>query len=928
MRTHWICLFLLLSNLLQAQLSEQQFHRPETVYAPRVFWHWMNGNVSREGINLDLESMAATGLGGGILFNQIGSVPKGSVQYLSAEWIGLAVHVLEQADRLDLKFMLHVDPDFSGDEGQWVMPENATKKIVWSETLVKGGDKINILLPRPMMNQGFYKEVAVLAFTNENRTIVSNIVDLTNHTDAEGRLSWNVPKGSWTVVRIGCSVSEDVAHDSSDSPEMDKLNPNGIKKHLEKFLEPLFEQTRPFHGRSFEGLTIDSCSIGSLGWTEDMVAEFQKRAGYNLKPFLLVFTGRQVNSSMETARFLWDLHRVQTEMLEEYYYDGIREMLKKKGLNLLVERYDNPGSTKLEDNPSDMKTYFDRNFVNRMHQKVAVDFEHQPHPTAKPGIVMDSCGILNNRNNTWFSKSTDCFEYVRRCHYILQSGLLVADAAYFTGEGSPIPTTLISGHTIGLLNRNDLLQRASVKNGVLVLPDGMIYRILILPNMKTISLPVLRKLKLLLEDGLWISAIKPTNWYGHLSLKEQAEWKAIVEDVWNKLPAGIYRYGVGRLFINVPDERLYEEVKLTSDFSYVSSVPNAEINYLHNRIGSEDVWFVSNGRFRNDTIMASFRVKGMQPEWWDPQTGEIRPINIYRQHDEQTLIPLIMQPYESGFVVFRKAITQPVFDGLTKDGILFFSANPDLFPGNLPTPNQNGVSVSDSSTTTLPDMLILNGNRLFRKKGSYALVNSTNSKQIQEPLLLKKNLPIYQLSKDWMVHFPEGGGVPKQLILDSLTSLHTVKEIGVKYFSGTASWQRTFQLTTKDLKGNQLVLDLGQVANVAEIYVNGKSAGLCWKPPFRLNVTNLLKPGENELDIRVTNLWVNRLIGDEFLPSENQYDERGVIKVLPDWYKNGQPKIGDRVTFSTRKNYDQKSPLIESGLIGPVTLSAWRILLE
>lgn len=156
--------------------------------------------------------------------------------------------------------------------------------------------------------------------------------------------------------------------------------------------------------------------------------------------------------------------------------------------------------------------------------------------------------------------------------------------------------------------------------------------------------------------------------------------------------------------------------------------------------------------------------------------------------------------------------------------------------------------------------------------------------------------------------------------------MHTLKEFGVKYFSGTASWQRSFDLTPKDLIGNHLILDLGQVAVLAEIYVNGKSAGMCWKPPFRLDITNLLKPGENQLDIRVTNLWVNRLIGDEFLTAENQYDAWGEIKALPEWYKNNQPKTGERITFVTWKQYDRNGPLVESGLVGPVTLSIWKAL--
>jgi len=1210
MRTCWICLFLLLSNLSQAQLSEQQFNRPETVYAPRVCWQWLNGNVTREGVNLDLEAMAATGLGGGILYNNALGTPAGTE---------LTVHTLQQADRLGLKFLLH------STSGPWITPENATQQVVWSEASLKGGETVNLQLPKPFANREFYKDIAVLAYpslkgeeqpfrsllqyvtvsgkpvdmhvltdfdfhqsislervpaemvltmsepfeaacfivhrektrslngpvddpptlqleasddgilyakvcelgtpalrTSEVPAFVnfppvtakyyrlrsnkptkiteielvaapriegwdwkanfrykadafhfnpdepapgsvvnaSKIIDLTNLTNADGSLSWNAPKGNWTVVRIGCTVT-------GADLEMDKLSRYGVQQYEAKFLKPLVEQTKPYHGHSLEGLVLDSVEPGDQNWTRDLLSEFQKHAGYDLKTYLLAFTGRYVNSAKDTERFLWDLRRVQSELLVDHYYGGMRDILNKEGLSLLIGNDELPENPSFADYPSELKAKLDLKLVQRDPLAGYIYFAHEPHPTAQPGTNIGPYGTPFNRNTTWFNKATDYFEYLHRCQYMLQSGLCVADAAYFLGEEVVGPIDLQNpnpGHAFDVLSRDALLQRATVQNHCLVMPDGRSYRFLILPDFKSMSLPVLRKLKALLEDGLWISACKPTTWPGLMSLKDQTEWKGIVEDLWNILPDGVYRYGAGRLFIHVPAVKLYEEAKLRPDFSYASTNPNALVNYLHRRIGSDDAWFVCNNRREKDTILASFRIIGRQPEWWDPQTGEIRPISIFRQHDEQTLIPLTFQPSESGFVVFRKPLKQAVYDGLMNDGVPLLSANPDDFPITTPTDlkgdfsltvwakpevvakkdrsyllfpqngsekygvgnaavglaiGQNGVRVFEQETQArevlfvpqklegwnliniiyknnvpivyingikaaegkksafvvhanrnelapvnpliqlfqgentkpvwtaqtldsaavqalfakgrtlegLPETLTMNGNHLFRQKGGYTLLNP-GTIQDKPTLLLKKDLPVYDLSRDWTVHFPEGKGAPEQFAMDSLTSLHQVHEFGVKYFSGTASWQRTFQLTPKDLLGNHLILDLGQVAILAEIYVNGKSAGMCWKPPFRLDVTNLLRPGENQLDIRVTNLWVNRLIGDEFLPVENQYDAWGEIKTLPDWFTSNQPKTGQRVTFVTWKQYDQNSPLVESGLIGPVTLSIWKTLKE
>ena len=1239
MRTRLICLLLLLSNLLHAQLSEQQFNRPETVYAPRVFWQWMNGNITREGINLDLEAMAATGLGGGILFNTAVGIPAGPVNYRSAEWTELTVHALQQADRLGLKLMLHSAAGYSGTGGPWITPENAMQEVVWSEAFVKGDESVNLQLPKPFAKQGYYKDIAVLAFpslkgeeqpfrnllqsvtvsgkladsriltdfdfhksifldrvpaemvltfsepleaacfiVHREKTLppghpydgprddpptlqlessydgilyakvcdlstptlraaevpafvnfpsvkakyyrirsnkptnlteielvaaariegwdwkanfqyksgnfnfnanepaagsvvnASKIVDLTSQTSADGSLSWNAPKGNWTIVRIGCTITGEVqaaAPQSGVGLEVDKLSRYGIQQHYEQFLKPLFDQTRPYHGRSLEGLTIDSWEVGSQNWTRDMLPEFQKRAGYDLKTYLLAFTGRYVNSAKETERFLWDLHRIQSDMLVEYYFGGMRELLRKEGLTLLTGLFQPNQASRFLDYPAALKTQVDFQLSQRVPQATTFDFAHQPHPTAQPGMVMGPFGTHLNRNNTWFSKATDYFEYLRRCQYILQSGLFVADAAYFMGEEVVGPIDLQNpnpGHAFDVLSRDVLLQRANVQNHCLVLPDGMSYRFLILPNIQTMSLPVLRKLKSLLEDGLWISAQKPTTWPGLMPSKDQADWQSIVDELWSILPDGVYRYGSGRLFINVPATKLFEEARLNPDFTFTSSNPNAVVNYQHRRIGSDEAWFVCNNRRENDTILASFRIIGMQPEWWNPQTGEVRTISIFRQHDEQTLIPLTLQPSESGFVVFRKPLKQPVYDGFMNNGVPLLSANPDdytltteadlktdftlsvwakpdvvakngrsylLFPqsgaekygaghailglsigqngirifeqetqakevlyvpqklegwnliniiykNNTPIVCINGVNVAEGKkslftvhanrnelapvnpliqlfqgentkpewlpqaldsaaiyqcfvlgrpTEKLPETLGLNGNRLFREKGDYSLLNPGAAKK-EKPLQLKKNLPIYDLSTNWIVRFPEGKGAPASFAMDSLISLHQVQDFGVKHFSGTAIWQRSFNMTPKDLFGNHLILDLGQVANLAEVYVNGKSAGSCWKPPFRLDITNLLKPGENQLEIHVTNLWVNRLIGDEFLPAENQYDAWGELKTLPEWYKNNEVKTGDRITFVTWRQYDQSGPLVESGLVGPVTLSVWKVFKE
>jgi hypothetical protein len=187
------------------------------------------------------------------------------------------------------------------------------------------------------------------------------------------------------------------------------------------------------------------------------------------------------------------------------------------------------------------------------------------------------------------------------------------------------------------------------------------------------------------------------------------------------------------------------------------------------------------------------------------------------------------------------------------------------------------------------------------------------------------------LSKAWQVSFPADRGAPTSISLPQLASLHLHETDGVKHFSGTCTYTKTFQMAAH--KSNRVFLNLGSVAAIAELKVNGKDFGILWKRPFEVDISNVLKAGTNHIEVKVTNLWPNRLIGDEQFPEENEYTPgggasgfasliNGAIVKLPEWYMQGKPKPKtQRVTFTTWKHYKKDDPLLESGLIGPVTLS-------
>lgn len=142
-----------------------------------------------------------------------------------------------------------------------------------------------------------------------------------------------------------------------------------------------------------------------------------------------------------------------------------------------------------------------------------------------------------------------------------------------------------------------------------------------------------------------------------------------------------------------------------------------------------------------------------------------------------------------------------------------------------------------------------------------------------------------------------GLGAPPSITLDKLTSWSNNPDTGVKYFSGTATYTKTIDAPAAWLRsGTHVWIDLGKVKNLAEVTVNGKSLGIVWHAPYSVDATTALKPGQNELTIKVTNAWVNRLIGDQ------------------------QPDATKKYTFADVKPYKATSPLLPSGLLGPVTI--------
>ncbi len=571
----------------------------------------------------------------------------------------------------------------------------------------------------------------------------ASVTDLTRLMSSEGRLSWEAPPGAWTVLRLGYTPVGTQNHPAPDGGlglECDKYSPAAMDYHFEQFFGKLLPALRPLAAKGLAGALIDSYEVGFQNWTPAFPEEFARRCGYDLRKYLPAMTGRIVGSPEISERFLWDVRRAQADMMADYYYGRFAELCRKHGLKAYTEPYEGgpfdemqigsrvdvpmgefwigrgnhrsaklaasvghvygkpvvgaesftgaPQFSKWQEHPYSMKPLGDWMFAQGINHYIFHRYAHQPHPDAVPGMTMGPWGFHFDRTNTWWNQGRAWLEYVTRCQYLLRQGLFVADLLYFTGETAPLAAPSRRqlqpppprGYDWDTAEREAILRRASVRDGRLVLPDGMSYRLLVLRDEGVMTLELLRKLRDLVREGLWLVGPKPgrpASLAGHPD--SDAEWRDIAQQVWGELDGKAARertYGKGRVFWGLPLEDVLEKLKVPPDFDYTARSRDAEVNYIHRRAGEAEIYFVANRRRRSEDLICEFRVEGKQPELWNPLTGEITPVAVWEPAPGRTRLPLRLGPAGSVFVVFRSKAQGPRWRAVVRDGQTVLGAAP------------------------------------------------------------------------------------------------------------------------------------------------------------------------------------------------------------------------------------------------------------
>jgi hypothetical protein len=478
--------------------------------------------------------------------------------------------------------------------------------------------------------------------------------------------------------------------------------------------------------------------------------------------------------------------------------------------------------------PATLKPTADSEFLNGINRIVISESVHQPLIEKAPGMTLGPFGQWFNRNETWAEQAHAWVTYLARTSFLLQQGHFGADVVYFYGEDSnltavfadkapPIP----AGYGFDYINADGLIHELRVAAGRITTPSGMSYRLLGLdPYSQHMSLPVLRAIYRLVEQGAVVAGPKPTD---DPSLADDpAEFRKLSDALFGD-GTGTHQIGKGTVYAGWDLAAVLKALNVPADFDYTKAQSDTNLLFVHRKLAGGDIYFVDNRNDRDEIVEASFRVTGEAPELWRAETGSFEPAS-FKIADGRTKVPLKLEPWGTVFVVFRHPTTET--------------------SRALPPRTETALST---------------------------------------------------VGGDWTIRFQPGRGAPASITMHQLESWSRNADPGVRYFSGIGTYTKTLRANAQWFKkGARMWIDLGDVKNLAEVTVNGKSLGVVWHKPYRVDASSALKPGDNEISIKVINAWVNRLIGDQ------------------------QPAVTTPVTFADFKPYKADSPLLESGLLGPV----------
>ena len=737
-------------------------------------------------------------------------------------------------------------------------------------------------------------ELATPSVTPDDVVAKSDVIDLTSKLRPDGTLAWTPPDGRWVVLRLGYSLLGITNHPATAEAtglEVDKLNHTFVKNYMETYLDS-YKQTvgADYMGkRGIRCVVNDSWEAGSQNWTDDMIAQFKKRRGYDPTPWMPVLAGFVVESAESSDRFLWDFRKTIGDLIADEHYGQLEATLHEWGMRHYGESHESgrafvadgmevkkfnevpmsamwtqtPGVNKEQYNynaddresasvahiygqnlaaaesltaaaapwawsPATLKPTADQELLNGINRFVIHESAHQPLVDKKPGLTLGPFGQWFNRNETWAEEAGPWVNYLARSSYLLQQGHFAADLLYFYGEDSNL--TAIFEH-----------KSPGVPAGYgfdYINADGLIHMLSVVNG------------RIITKSGMSYRVLGLDPYSQHMSLPVLRAIHKLVQD--GAVVAG---------------------PKPTDDPSLADD--SAEFRKLNEELFGDGSGVHQAGTgtvYAGQNLADVFKSLKVAPDFdYTKPESDTRLLFAHRKLAEGDLY----------FVDNRNDRDEKV------DAVFRVTGKaPELWHPETGKAEPVSYNVANGRTT-VPLHL--------EPWGTVFVVFRTTTQTASRTLPGRVETQIATVEGPWKVSFQPGRGAPASITLDKLISWSDSADSGVKYFSGEGTYTKTLQASSDWFKdGTKLWIDLGDVKNLAEVTVNGRALGQVWHAPYRVDATNALKPGANEVSIKVINAWVNRLIGDQ------------------------QPDATTKYTFADVKPYKANSPLLPSGLIGPV----------
>ncbi len=825
-----------------------------------------------------------------------------------------------------------------------VTPDMAAKTLTWSEMQIEGPTTEPIQLPTPKHRSDYYKDIAVLAYPIRDKSLnltrkpirdlekkiasqeigwdapdcrflledfpaiegeedasLKDIINLTDKFLPDGTLNWQGPQGKWAVLRFGFTIANARVSTSSSNWQglvIDYMDSEIFKQYWDQIVVPILDDAGPLVGKTLRYLCTDSWECGGANWTRHFQQEFAKRRGYDLTPYLPVIAGKIIENRDVSNRFLADFRKTVGDCIAENHYQYFAQLTLQRSMGIHPESggpHAGPFDALKCQGRSDIamgefwvpSPHRPRPF-ERFYVKQTSSAAHTyglkfagaeaftsigPHwndvlwSAQKPSFDHEVCSGLNlcfihtftcspkemglpgqeyfagthfNPNVTWWEYADAFLDYLHRCQYLLQKGKFVADCLYYQGDHVPNlirlkeddPAGVLPGYDYDAVSEEILLKQTTVSDGHIRLDSRMQYRLLALPDHKILSLAALKKIKELVSNGVIVLGHKPVKTVSLTGYpKCDKEFAELADLVW-----GLDNSAAG--------EHSFGKGKVIWGYTARQVLLQMEIkpDFEIQTDSSETVF---------DYI--HYSIRDADTYFVCNQTDQMQDVTCtFRVAGRQ---PELWNTL-NGDICEAKAFKQ--VDGRTEIPLHFAPYGSWFIIFHKPIPStQEGSAL-------------------------------TNSPQLQ---------PVYTIEGPWEVHFDLAWGGPQSVAFDTLISWTNHLDPGVKSYSGKATYKKVFDCNLQLNKKDSFLLDLGDIKDVgiAAVRLNGKDLGVVWTKPFQVDISGVLKTGQNELEITVVNSWRNRLLADQKLPEKERLT-RTNIQVKPDW-----------------------KPL-DSGLLGPVQI--------